>query len=330
MELEILDTLIETRTTFLEDGAILFKGESEIEKELNGYITGENSLQKIENVLQGTTGIEIIDRMQLHRISPRAGYYGRVIPRIRALTRAVTGCRSEEELFETIANETDENSSKIKLIYRKMSLWLKNNSSKVLKKAILAGLGVGFLAYLKGLQREETGCFRYDSKGNRVKIPERSCSSSGGGPILIPPHPLQDISWGCDYDITPLKQYDAGRVLDKGCKGICDPRAYDVLYRYAPPYDWKPCPQQHDDKYHYVCEKGTIVRAVAREVGTEVGEVFKGLNDAHLFDGFKRIILPIFLVIFLIYINCSFIISCALRDWKAVVSNKVKGSGGHS
>ena len=315
---EIVETLIDARNALTAETAavddILFTGESQIETELNDYLQRPefNSLEKIEKILRGDTGIDVIDGLALREI-PRAHYYGVELPRIRTLTHSVTGCETEEELFDIIARETDENSSKIKKLFNNMSQWLKDNSSALIKNAILAGLGVGFLAYLKGIQKEETGCFRYDNKGRREKIPERSCNEphdSGGGRRRIP-HPLDGISWDCNYDITPLAPFDTGRVLKKGCKGICDPRAYNSLYKYAPPpHKWQACTRH--DQYHYVCEKGTIMRALAREVGTTATEILKGFDDAHLFDSFKHVVLPILLIFLVIYINCAFVFSCTL------------------
>ena len=272
---------------------------SEFAEEVTEYLsatteTSGATLERIQRILRAETGIDAIDTT-VRETLPTASttYYSSVLPRVRDLTRAMTGFESEAELYQMVATETDASSEATVSLYRRLSRWVARHPSAVLKTALGVGLGTTFLVELKRIQRRETGCFRYDATGRREKIAERSCQDGGGrtradfkavaGKLQPRHHPLDGISWNCGYDVAHLVQYDVSRVLTNGCKGICDPLAYETLYPYAEGYGPPPDGFKNAAS-HYVCEYGTFVRAVSKELGEGVHEVVAGLGESHLLD----------------------------------------------
>lgn len=247
------------------------------------------------------------------------GIISKTVPHYRAyeqnLLPEITGIESEEG-FRNIINEGNHTSPRVRNLYKSMAKWAKRNPGTIMKYILGIGLGSAFLSQLKIYQKLNTGCFVYytDDLGNsqRQKIPTRSCLDDyvHNNPVNMP-HPLDGISWTCDYDITHLIPHDNYNILQMGCKAICDPRNYNIFAKYT---DYTPVDTKTlDDTKIYRCERGSFAQAVGNLSANIAKDIAKGIiGNTHWFNKAVRDIIIVVIVI----VFCIFAYKI-ISSWKA-------------
>ena len=273
------------------------------------------------------------------------------------------GFRNEAELAREIeaAAELCEMSKNGRIIVNKtpkmrnlfFHLTRLKHKSSIVKGALLAGTISGMVIYLAKIQREQSGCFRYnlDNREQLVKnkmagnfclgdVHDDSSSTDeflSKDLIVIPEnlHPLfEKDKWNCEFENFEMTgDVDRERVYNitsLGCNGLCNVENFNILASLT--NDYKEIIND-ENEYTFVCERATFLRTLTEESINYISEVADGVIDSNIFKGFYRHIYKyfIFLIILIIVIKIIGSNSTLMKNqWGASIYHEEEKDGGES
>ena len=269
------------------------------------------------------------DIIKTHHVRIRRGRGGRGRPRkwkegriqrANALAKKLDFKNEREfrQFIDTVSEKSKD--GRLLKIYNYLFKVAKENPKSIAKIAIAGGSIATMVVYLKNYQKKRTGCFRYirgqmDTEPKKIMgnycVNNDNDNDNDNDENVIPEaeHPLHGVNkWNCNDNLFSNSIDPAvNHILSLGCHGLCDWRNYNTLASIAKDFEPIVIDPKHtqDDEYVYKCERITILRALASNVGAVFNETFSGLMDSSIGRKIARAVFLFALVITMLLLYSS-------------------------